>query len=126
MTRLIRTLLALAALGVTQGLPAQTLSNSWSKAGTCDAGMLVCDHVTVADIDDGSKLLQFTEYGGHMLSYLGVADPEDSTLIDIAAAYFDGHELPRAAGQCVLLFKAPGQLDAITCSAPSLTFTVTK
>jgi hypothetical protein len=124
MTSLIRTLLALALLGVTQALPAQTLSNSWSKAGTCSS--FVCDHVTVADIDDGSKLLQFTEYGGHMLSYLGVADPEDSTLIDITAAYFDGHELPKVPAQCVLQFKAPEQLDAITCSAPSLNFTVIK
>jgi hypothetical protein len=105
---------------------AQTLSNIWSRPGTCDAGASVCDAVTVAAIDDGTKLLQFSEYNGHLTSYVGTPDTEDSTIVDITGAYLDGHEQPNSNGQCVLIFKAPAQLEAITCSAPSLTFTVTK
>jgi hypothetical protein len=98
--------------------------STWSKPGTCSAAEFQCDHVTVAHLDDGKVLLQFTEYAGHYQSYVGAEDSEDHTLIDLNQVYLDGHEIPHANGQCVLIFKAPGELDQVIC--PALTFTVTE
>ena len=119
---LLRTLLALAVLGAAHS---RAQSTAWSKAGRCDAGTFVCDAVTVSDLADGDRLLQFTEHAGHYLSYIGTVDSEDRTIVDITAAYFDGHRVS-SAGQCVLIFKAPSELSEIDCSTPSLTFTVTE
>jgi hypothetical protein len=95
---------------------------AWSKPGSCDAGAFHCDAVTVAHLDDGKTLLQFSEYAGHITSYVGSEGSEDPTLVDLDGVYLDGLTIPRANGQCALIFKAPEQLETITC--PGLTFTV--
>jgi hypothetical protein len=114
--------LAVLALGVTLSVTAWAQSNAWSKLGTCST--FVCDAVTVAHLDDDKVLLQFTEYAGHYMSLTGTEDSEDPTLIELDQVYFDGHQIPQTNGQCVLIFKAPGELDQVIC--PSLTFTVTE
>jgi hypothetical protein len=119
---LLRTLLALVLLSAAHS---HAQNNTWSKAGRCDAGTFVCDHITVSDLASGDRLLQFTEYAGHYLSYVGTVDSADRTIVDITAAYFDGHPVS-STGQCVLIFKAPSELSEIDCSTPSLTFTVTE
>jgi hypothetical protein len=104
----------------------QVATDVWYRPGTCsDAGTFVCDHVTVAHLKDGKTLLQFTAYASHYESLVGTADSEDPTLIDLEASYLDGLPLPHAInGQCVLIFKAPGQLEQIIC--PGLKFKVTE
>jgi hypothetical protein len=111
-------LLSLVLVGTT----AAHGQDAWSKPGTCSAASFTCDAVTVAHLNDGRVLLQFSEYAGHLMSYVGREDSEDPTVIDIEGSYLDGLPLPRANGQCALFFKAPEQLETITC--PGLTFTV--
>jgi hypothetical protein len=94
-----------------------------SVAGTCsDSGGFACDHVTVANLDDGKVLLQFTEYAAHVMSLVG--RPDGDNLVSVDERYLDGLRQAHAGGQCSLVFKAPGELSEIIC--PSLTFTVTK
>jgi hypothetical protein len=104
----------------------QVATDVWSRPGVCsEAGTFLCDHVTVAHLEDGKTLLQFTAYASHYESLVGTADSEDPTLIELEAHYLDGLPLPHASnGQCALIFKAPGDLSEIIC--PSLTFTVTE
>jgi hypothetical protein len=93
----------------------------WSREGTCRAAEFQCDHVTVATLDDGKVLLQFTEYAGHYVSIVGRSEGE---LVSVDESYLDGLSQAHAGGQCSLVFKALGELSEVIC--PSFTFTVTK
>jgi hypothetical protein len=105
-------------------LAATTSAHALSAAGNCHAAEFHCDHVTVSHLDDGRVLLQFTEYAGHYMSFVGRADSEADTLVHVDESYLDGLSQSHADGQCSLVFKAPGELVEVIC--PSLTFTVKK
>jgi hypothetical protein len=108
MTRLIRTLLALAALGVTRGLPAQTVT----LEGSCSGGFK-CDHVTLFTAD-GRSVVQLTDQsdGFHYLTFAGFRDAEDPTLLDATEIVRDGKHVG-VVGQCF----TRGDLSEIICSA---------
>jgi hypothetical protein len=111
----------------TVGAPAhgQVLSNTWSKVGHAEPRQAIVDHVTVADQDNGEKLIQFTEHAGHYLSFTGIPDSEAPIIVDLTGMYLDGLASGHAPyGQCVFVYKAPGELESINC--PNLLFTVTQ
>lgn len=126
-------LLWAAALGILSLLWCATaraqVSEAWyhqgtsarSAAGSCSAADgFVCDAVTVAFLDGGSVLLQFTEHASHYTSLTGSADSENPRLISVDQVYLDGQlEANQRPGQCELIFVS-GELSQIIC--PALTF----
>jgi hypothetical protein len=106
MTRLIRTLLALCLLGVTQGLPAQVRS----AAGTCTGGGFSCDAATVlrgaVQFTDNSE--SYTRY----MTFAGFQDAEDPTMLHVTEIVRDGKHIG-SVGQCF----TRGDLSEIVCSA---------
>ena len=103
------------------GLTASANGQAFTVTGSCSPPVS-CDHVTVAQQQDGSTVLQFseqTEQGTNYVSYVG--SPENLSVISISQVFVQGQltKRPKGHSHCVFGYDAAGSISSISC--PGLT-----